>query len=225
MQLQQPFNANAVAPDQGGNYQQLPIGKHPVKIIASEVKANSSGTGGMVAFELEVIDGPARGATGNMNINLYNASEKARAIAEAQMSALCHVTGVFMLNDTSQLHGIPFAVDVTNQSLTPDQKAKQDAGETVTPFTQVRKILDINCNEPKGQGQQQQAAAAPAAAWGGGAAPAPAPAPAQGGAWGGGQAAAPAQQAQAPAQQAAAPAAAWGQNNAAGGAKPAWGTK
>lgn len=218
MQLQQPFNANAVSPDQGGNFQQLPLGKHPVKIIASEVKATAAGDGGMVVFELEVIGGPNQGATGNMNINLYNASDKARTIAEGQMSALCHATGVYMLQDTSQLHNLPFAVEVVNQPLTAQQKEKQDRGETVTPFTQVRKILDYNGNEPKGAGQQQQQPHQQQA-------PAPAPAPAQNAAWGGGQAAqAPAQQAQAPAQQAAAPAAAWGQGNAGGGAaKPSWG--
>lgn len=229
-QLQQQFNAQQFDPTQGGNYQQLPVGKHPVVIIASEIKANNSNTGGMVVYELEVIDGPGKGSKGLMRINLYNASDKARQIAESQQAALCYVTGKFLINDTQELHGIPFAVDVGLQDLTPEQKVKQANGDTVTPFTQVNKILDIQGNEPRGAGNasappaQQQAAQPPAAApaaqgtWGGNNAPAPAA-----NAWGGNAQA----QAQPPAP---APAAAgWqqGGNAQAGGAtgKPSWGAK
>lgn len=224
MQLQSPFNAQQFDPTQGGTFQQLPLGKHPVKIVASEIKATADNSGGMIVFELEVIDGPAKGSHGPMRINLYSSSDKARAIAESQFSALCHATGVFMVQDTSQLHEVPFAVDVEAQSLTPQQVEKQQQGQTVTPFTQVRKILDINGNEPKG------GAAAPAqggqAAWGGAApaqAPAAAPAPAAGG-WGGGggQVQTPAASAPAPA---AAPAAQWSQSSAPAGGAPAWGKR
>lgn len=221
-QLQAPFNAQQFDPTQGGTFQQLPVGKHPVKIIASEIKATQDNTGGMIVFELEVIDGPGMGSHGVMRLNLYSSSDKARAIAESQFSALCYATGVFMVTDTSQLHDRPFAVDVEEQPLTPQQVEKKNAGETVRPFTQVKKILDIQGNEPKAHGQQ---APAQQGAWGGAApaqqptqAPA-APAPAPAAAWGG--AAPAAQPAQAPA---AAPAAAWGQQAASGGA-PAWGKR
>jgi len=161
----------------------------------------------MVVYELEVIDGPDKGAHGPFRINLYNASDKARAIAESQQAALCYVTGVFMLEDTVQLHNRPFVVDVEEQPLTPQQVAAQAEGKTVTPFTQVRKILDMDCNEPKG-GQAQAPAAAPApaaAGWGQGAAATPAASPAP----------------------AAAPAAAWSQgaSAAASGGTPAWGKR
>ena len=224
MQLQVPFNAHALDPTQGGNFQQLPTGKHPVVITASEVKATKDGSGSMVVLELEVIDGPNKGAVGNMIINLYSSSDKARSIAESQFAALGYVTGVFMITDTAQLHGKPFAVDVQEQSLTSEQQAKKAAGETVTPFTQVRKILDMNGQEPKANGTASAAPAnAPAPAAWGGATPAQAPAQQQpaAGAWGGGQ------QAAAPAQQAAAQAPATGgwQQNAAGAAQPAWGKR
>lgn len=208
--LQSVFNAHQFAPVQGGNFQQLPLGMHPVHIVASEVKATADNSGGMLVFELEVIDGPNRGATGLMRINLYSSSDKSRGFAEGQMSALCHLTGVFMPEDTSQLHGKPFVVEVVEQPLTPQQMEKKNNGETVTPFTQVKKMLDMNCQEPKAQGQQpsqapapQQQAQAPAAAWGGGNA---------------------GTQAQAPA---AAPAAgSWAQGGApAAGGTPAWGKR
>lgn len=226
MQLQQQFNANAIEPNQGGNFNQLPVGKYPVVATASEIKPTADGQGGMVVFELLAIPGsPFAGATGLYRINLYNASDKARQIAEGQMSALCHVTGVFLINDTSQLHNVPFVVEITEQGLTKDQQEKKDAGQQVTPFTQVKKVYDMAGNEPgKAAGgaptpapaQQQQPAQQ---AW---VAPAQ-QAPAATG-W-----AAPAQQ-QPAQQQVPAPAAApaqqgWTQQAPAAGGAPAWGKR
>lgn len=162
-QLQNQFNANAIDPHQGGGVNQFPVGKHPVIIIGSQIKGNKDQTGGYIEFELQATAGPAQGSTMPMRLNVYNASEKARQIAEGQLSALCHAVGQFMITDTQQLHQLPFVVDVTAQSLTPEQQEKQARGEQVTPFTQVRKILDIQGNEPKAggnggqQSQQQQA--------------------------------------------------------------------
>lgn len=194
-QLQSQFNANAIDPTQGGSFHQLPPGKHPVIITGSEVKATADKESGMVVFELQCIGGAAQGQTGTLMLNLYNKSDKAREIAEKQLSALCHAVGVFLLQNTEQLHNIPFGVEVTTRPLTPEQIQKQQAGETVAPYTQVNKILDSNGNEPKASGQQQQQAPAPQQQQA-------AQQPAGNGGWGGGQ--------QQPAQQAAAPAPAAG---------------
>lgn len=228
-QLQAPFNAQQFDPTQGGSFKQLPVGKHPVVIVASEIKPTADNSGGMIVYQLQVIDGPAKGAEGPYRVNLYNASDKARSIAESQQAALCYVTGVFLIQDTAQLHNIPFVVEVKEQALTLQQVEKKNAGETVTPFTQVVKVYDIQGNEPKGgaaqapaQHQQQapqqppvqQQAPAPAA---GGWAP-QAPQQPAAGAWGGGG------QVQHPAP--AAPAAGgWAQGGSVATGKPAWGAK
>lgn len=154
-QLQSAFNAQQFDPTQGGNFSQLPVGKHVVVIVASEVKATSDNTGGLVQYDLQVIEGPGTGKTGPMRLNLYNKSDKARQIAESQQAALCYATGVLQLQDTQQLHGIPFMVEVENQDLTPQQLEKQANGETVTPFTQVRKILNRDGSLPGMQGGSQ----------------------------------------------------------------------
>lgn len=154
-QLQSAFNAQQFDPTQGGNFSQLPVGKHVVVIVASEVKATSDNTGGLVQYDLQVIEGPGTGKTGPMRLNLYNKSDKARQIAESQQAALCYATGVLQLQDTQQLHGIPFMVEVENQDLTAQQLEKQAAGETVTPFTQVRKILNRDGSLPGMQGGSQ----------------------------------------------------------------------
>ncbi|QXN71402.1 ssDNA binding protein [Rhodobacter phage RcHartney] len=184
-QLIQPFNANNYDPTQGVGG--LPIGKHPVVIQSSDVKATKANDGGYLQLDLLIIDGPQKGTVGAYRINLYNASQQAVDIANRQMSAISHVTGVFMIQDTAQLHNIPFVVEVGPQKNDPQ-------------YTEVKKVYDIHGNEPgkapagggaaqpQGQGggfggqpqggQQQQP---PADQWGG-AAQQQQP-PAQGGGW------------------------------------------
>lgn len=236
-QLIQAFNAQTVDPSQGVGG--LPIGKHPVVVDSSEVKPNKENNGGYLQLNLKIIDGPQTGTVGAYRLNLYHSNQQTVEIAHRQLSAVCHVTGVFMLQDSAQLHNIPFIVEVGPQKNDPQ-------------YTEVKKVFDINGNEPgkagQGQAPAQPAAAAPQgfgqqpaqqqapAAWGApqgqqapqaapqGNAPAwgqqPAQAPAAAPAWGN-QQQAPAQQ-QAPQQPAAA---GWQQGAAPAGANPPWGQR
>ncbi len=147
-QLIAAFNANQFDPTQGGGGS-LPIGKHPVVIEASEVKANGSNDGGYLELSLKIIDGPQAGNSGAYRLNLYNKSEKAVEIAHRQMSALCHVIGVYNVLETNVLHNIPFVIEVGMQK-------GEDA--IAKGYTEVKKVFDINGNEPgkAGAGAQQQ---------------------------------------------------------------------
>ena len=132
-QLIQPFNANNFDPTQGVGG--LPIGRHPVIVDSSEVKANKANDGGYLQLNLKVIDGPQAGTVGAYRLNLYHSNPQTVEIANRQLSAISHVTGVFMIQDSAQLHNIPFIVEVGPQ--------KNDA-----QYTEVKKVFDINGNEP-----------------------------------------------------------------------------
>lgn len=191
MQLPQAFNAQQYDPTQGAGG--LPIGKHAVIIESSEVKATKDNTGGYIQLNLKITEGPQTGSGGAYRLNIYSANAQAVEIANKQLSAVCHVTGVFNVQDSQQLHNIPFMVEVGPQKNKPE-------------YTEVKKVFDAAGNEP-GKAAQP-AAPAPAAAtpgapaaWGN-SAPAPAaeapatpatPAtPANAPAWGAPPAAAPA---------------------------------
>ena len=231
-QLLQAFNAQQFDPTQGGG--SLPVGRHPCIIESSEVKANKANDGGYLQLNLKLIDGPQMGTTGAYRLNLYHSNPQTAEIAHRQLSAICHVVGVFNVQDSSQLHNIPFIIEV---GLQKGEEAAQKG------YTEVKKVFDINGNEPGKAGQgapqaqpqqqpaaqggfgQQQPAQQPqqpqsGAAWGGQPAQQPAAQP-QGNApaWGGGQ---PAQQpaAQQPAQQAGG----WQQGAAPAGGAP-WGQR
>jgi hypothetical protein len=238
-QLIAAFNAKDFNPEQGTG--SLPIGKHPVVITDSEVKATEKNDGGYLELHLKIIDGPQTGATGAYRLNLYNKSEKAVEIAHRQMSALCHVIGVYNVQDTQAMHNLPFVIEVAFQ------KGHAPGDPDSKGYTEVKKVFDINGNEPgkAGAGQQQ---AQPAQSFAqqqpaqqqqqpaqgfqqqqpqGGGFQQQQQAPAQGAAWGNsGQPAQ--QQQQAPAQQqGGAPAGGWQQQQggAPAGGQPAWGHK
>ena len=143
-QLIQPFNANNFDPTQGVGG--LPIGRHPVVVDSSEVKANKANDGGYLQLNLKVIDGPQAGTVGAYRLNLYHSNPQTVEIANRQLSAISHVTGVYMIQDSAQLHNIPFVIEVGPQ---------KDA-----QYTEVKKVFDINGNEP-GKAPQGGGAAQP----------------------------------------------------------------
>lgn len=144
-QLLQAFDARNVDPTQGVGG--LPIGKHPVIAVKSEVKPTKDNDSGYLQFDLQVIDGPNKGAVGAYRLNLYHSSQQTVEIAHKQFSALCHVTGVFQVQNSEQLHNIPFMVEVGLQKEPNPNK-----------YTDVKRVFDINGNEPgqAGKGNQQQ---------------------------------------------------------------------
>lgn len=235
MQLMEGFNPQEVDPTQGIG--SLPLGRHPVVITGGEVKASKDGNNGLVEFALEVIDGPAKGQQGAYRLNLYHSTSKqAVDIARKQLSAVCHVVGVYQLGSDgkqlSALFGKPFVVEVVQQK--------------DTQYTEIKNVFDMQGNPPGKQGaggpQGQPAAQTPPQgqpqgqqAWGGqqggngGGQAAPAaqgqPAPQQ--AWGGQPQGQPTQQPQtAPQgggwQQQGTP---QGQGAPAGNGQPSWGPR
>ena len=146
-QLLQAFNAQQFDPTQGGG--SLPVGRHPVIIESSEVKANKANDGGYLQLNVKLIDGPQMGTTGAYRLNLYHSNPQTAEIAHRQLSAICHVVGVFNVQDSAQLHNIPFIIEV---GLQKGEEAAQKG------YTEVKKVFDINGNEPGKAGQGAPAA-------------------------------------------------------------------
>lgn len=208
-QLLQAFNAQQFDPTQGGG--SLPVGRHPVIIESSEVKANKANDGGYLQLNVKLIDGPQTGTTGAYRLNLYHSNPQTAEIAHRQLSAICHCVGVFNVQDSGQLHNIPFIIEVCFQ-----KGHEPGTNPEAKGYTEVRRVFDINGNEPGKAGQGAPAAQPqqqPAAQGGfGQQQPAQQPQQPQGGeAWGGQPAQQPAAQPQgAPAGNAPA----WGQQPA-----------
>lgn len=133
------FNTQGITPKFGGGGG-LPVGKHPVVIYNTKLEATNSGTGGKMVLQLEVIDGPAKGAKGDENLTLQHSNPTVVRISSEQLTAICHVVGLPNgFQNTEELHGKPFVVDVAPQKDKPE-------------YTEVVAVFDMNGNEPGQQG-------------------------------------------------------------------------
>lgn len=200
MQLQTVFDARQVEP--AAFAPPPPLADYHVRITDSEGKPTSDQTGGYLELSLEILDpGPHLNRKIPYRLNLFSAKNPQTVeIAYRQLSAVCYVTGVFTIQDSRQLHNIPFIATIGPQANNPQ-------------YANVFAVKDINGNLPGKTPAAAGVTAAPVAAappaW---APPAPAAAAAP---------APPAWGAPAPAQPPAPPA--WGaQPPAAAPTPPVW---
>lgn len=133
------FDANMVPPKQIG--ESHPVGKFPFMISHVVVSPTKEGDGGMwvVTFKTPAGEIPNR-------YNLWNKSDRAVQIANGQVSALCHATGVFKLqweNDGAAMINAQGMIEVGYQ------KGQEPTSENPAGgYTEIKKVLDRNGNEP-----------------------------------------------------------------------------
>lgn len=154
------FDASQFAPKQAGTTH--PVGnKFPSTITNTSIEPIKSGEGGMFIVEHTTPAGVIV-----MRYNLWhNTSPQTVQIAQGQLSALCHATGVFKLdweNDGAALRNARCKIDVVDQI---DKKTNLPNG-----YTQISKVYDANGNEPGKPPQQptvqpQQGQGAPLQTW------------------------------------------------------------
>lgn len=144
--MQGQFDANMVPPKQLG--ESHPVGKFPFQISNTEIAPTKDQTGGMFIVHFLTPAG-----TAVFRYNIWNQSDKAKEIAAGQLSALCHATGIFKLdwaNDGAALRNGRGMIEVgyqKGQEPTPENPAGG--------YTEIKKVYDINGNEP---GKPPQAA-------------------------------------------------------------------
>ncbi len=115
------FDASKVEPNSGG-FEVLPEDWYDVIVIASDVKKTKSGDGEYLGLGFEVINGKHKGARLTDILNLWNKSDKARAIAEGTLSAICHAVGIKLLRNSGELHNRPLRARVEIEKRPKDDK-------------------------------------------------------------------------------------------------------
>lgn len=148
------FDATAVAPQEGRNYDPLPAGAYDVEITNAEVKDAKSGNGSGMKVEYTVISGAFAKRKVFQYINLRHTNTQAEQIGQSQLSALCRAVGIAKLLDSDHLFQKMLRISVKVRPAS----GGYDAGNDVTGYEALG-----------------AAAPTPAAAAAGGAAKAPRP--------------------------------------------------
>lgn len=166
------FDASQVAPSEG---RPNPVPENWYNLIAdeSEIKpAANNPNNAYLKVRFAVMDGEFAGRKIFKNFNIKNDNPVAQQIGYSELSALAHAVGVLLVQDSQQLHGIPFKGHVKVRAGQP--KNPQDPnGEKYDPQNEI--VTFKNVNDPAAQ--TSVVSAAPS----GFTPPAPAAAPAAGG--------------------------------------------
>lgn len=104
------FDATQVDPL--SSFEPLPNGRYVAAITSSEFKPTKNGNGQYLELTFEVLEGDHKGRKLWAWLNLKNPSDEAVRIAEQELSAICHATGVMRPGDSVELHDIPLVIDV-----------------------------------------------------------------------------------------------------------------
>ena len=107
------FDATTVEPNKP--FDILPLGRYVVQIVASEMRATKDGQGQYLWLELDVLEGELQGRKLFDRLNLVNANPTTVEIAQRTLSAICHAVGKLQVQDSEELHLIPFVADVKVQ--------------------------------------------------------------------------------------------------------------
>jgi hypothetical protein len=146
------FNAAQVQPNAA--LEAIPTGNYIVIITKSEEKPTKNGQGKYIEFEMTIQGGQYAGRKVFDRLNIVNQNQTAVDIAYSTLSAICHVTGRLAIQDTAQLHGVPFTAVVP-------KKERDDQPGSGNMTNEVKGYKDVNGNDPGFAGvagaQQQQA--------------------------------------------------------------------
>jgi len=94
----------------------LPDGEYVMQVTKSSIKDTKAGTGKYISFVFTVLE-PEEHA-GRMvfnNMNIINPNPVAVKIAQEELKALTEACGIEELEDTAELHAIPFRAQVITE--------------------------------------------------------------------------------------------------------------
>jgi hypothetical protein len=122
------LDANTVAPSRPAG-DPFPNGKYVMAIIESETVPTKAGDGTRLNLTFEILDGEYKGRRMWEGLNIKNPNPDTQKWALADLSAICHATGVMQLSNASQLHNIPMVVSTKIKQ----QEGTDDTGEKYPP--------------------------------------------------------------------------------------------
>ena len=94
------------------SFEALPPGTYPAQVSKSEIKKTKAGDGLRLVLTIEVISGEYKGRTILNGLNIENPNSQAVEISQQELATLCRAVNVLNLQDSEQLHKIPFMVSV-----------------------------------------------------------------------------------------------------------------
>jgi hypothetical protein len=138
------FNARNVQPATG--FEPWPEGWNPLVITKSNMRpVKDNANAGYLELQIEAIDGPNKGKSNFIRLNLQNPSQQAVDIAHRTLSAICHVIGVY---DVQEMPGVDTCVPMLHNRPFLARCVVQKNKETGQEGNNFVAFKDMAGNEP-----------------------------------------------------------------------------
>lgn len=116
----------------------IPAGVYTAMITESEMKDTKANDGSKYLRLTVVIQGGEYGGRKVfVNMNLLNKSEKAKAIAQAELKKLCNAVGLSSVSNSTQLHNKRFNVKLSVKAPEGNYKASNEVEDYLPYATEV----------------------------------------------------------------------------------------
>jgi hypothetical protein len=133
-------------------YEPIPDSWQNAVIVNTEMKPTADGTGQYMQVESEVIDGQYKGSKLYDRLNLVNNSETAREIAYKTLKSIYLAVGKVRVNDSAELHGIPFKIKVKYRAGRVEKDAMGNVIKEYSPGNEVGGYDHITSDHATGAG-------------------------------------------------------------------------
>lgn len=139
-----PIKANTAENNEGlGDFTAIPAGKYPVVMYKSDYKETKAKTGHYLQCQLKVISGKHKGKVLFENLNLDNPNPVAVDIANKALNSICKACGKVGVQDSEELHNIPFYVTLSVVPAT----ATQPSSNKVQAYTKIEEGTEFPAEE------------------------------------------------------------------------------
>lgn len=101
-------------------FEKIPLGDYPAIATECEVVDTKDGTGKIVKFKFQIIEGDQKDRVMFKNFNIINKSEKAQAIGRSELKAFAVTVGKPHATDGAELLNIPVIIAIRDQKNNPD---------------------------------------------------------------------------------------------------------
>lgn len=106
--------------EKAGDRSPFPAGKHPFTIVKSEIRQTKAKTGHYLMLQCKCFEGPAVGKVYFINLNVDNPNPIAVEIAEKELNSICDALGLVGVEDSAELHELPFVLDMVEDTSNSD---------------------------------------------------------------------------------------------------------
>lgn len=120
------FDATQVAPASSSD--PIPAGNYAAMITESEIKPLKSGNGTALRLTFQVLEGEFKNRKVWANLNIQHTNATAQAIAQQQLSAICHAVNVLKISNPAALHNKPMTIKVKVRPAHDGYDASNDIG-------------------------------------------------------------------------------------------------